>query len=476
MREAAMLEHIAIYFLIFQIVIIIYFVIANGTYTFFTLLSLRDIRKYASTVTHHTIRTRHSGVFYKPLSIIVPAYNEEATIFASVKSLLFLKYPEYELIVVDDGSTDKTMDTLKAEFRLVRVNKAIRLNIKHKPINEVFISLDYPNLHVISKARGGKSDALNAGINASTYPVFCSIDADSLLENEALLRASRLFVEDRKTIATGGIVRVLNGSKIVDGAVTEIMAPKKAIECFQAVEYVRGFFSGRTAWNSLGSLMIISGAFGLFRKDMVLAVNGYRKTVGEDMDLVVRLHKYCREQKIPYNVVFVPDPICFTQVPSDFKSLLKQRNRWHRGLIDSLFFSKKMFLNPRYGTIGIFGYLYFGFLEGFGPIVEFLGYLGFILFFLFGYLNRDFALLFFVVAILWAMWINIGAVLLDDILYKRYKSIKDLLKLCLFGFFEMLGYRQLITMERMIATFMFWRKGWGKAKREKIEVENNEKY
>ena len=173
--------------------------------------------------------------------------------------------------------------------------------------------------------------------------------------------------------------------------------------------------------------------------------------------------------------MFVPDPICFTQVPTDFKSLLDQRNRWHRGLIDSLLHSKKMFLNPKYGNVGTFGYIYFGFLEGLGPIIEFIGYVSFILFYLFGRLNSDFALLFFIVAVLWGMWLNIGSVLLDDILYKRYKNIKDLLKLCMYGFFEMLGYRQLITMERVIATFMFWSKKWGKAKRQKIRTnENNE--
>ena len=464
-----MLEKIAIFLLVFQIVIFVYFLIVNGTYSFFTLLSLKDIKKYASTVTQHNIKTLLAGVFYKPLSIIVPAYNEEPTIIANIRSLLSLQYPEYEIIVVNDGSTDKTLEKLIKEFRLVKIEKSIRLIIRHKPIIDVFTSLDYPNMFVINKENGGKSDALNAGINASAYPIFCSIDADSLLEIEALLRAARLFAEDKKIIATGGIVRVLNGSRIENGVVTEIMAPRKAIECFQAVEYVRAFLSGRTAWSYFGSLLIISGAFGLFRKDMVLEIKGYRHTVGEDMDLVVRLHKYCREKKIPYKIVFVPDPICYTQAPSDLRSLLRQRNRWHRGLIDSLLFCRKMFLNPKYGNIGVFGYLYFLFIEALGPIIEFLGYIGVILFYIFGYISKEFAFLFFVVAVLWGMWINVGSILLDDILYKRYKSLKDLLKLSLFGFLEMLGYRQLITMERVIATFEFWRKDWGKAKRQEIK-------
>jgi len=471
-----MLDHLVGYFFAFQIIIIFYFILANGMYTFFIILSLVDITKYATIVTRHNIKSILSDAFYKPLSIIVPAFNEESTIVTSITSLLALKYPEYEVIVVDDGSADETMEKLRQAFRLVKIDMTVQLTLHHKPIMGIYISLDHANLIVVSKENGGKADALNAGINVSSYPIFCSIDADSLLESEALLRSARLFVEDKRIIAIGGIVKVLNGSKIENGVVTEIMAPKKAIECFQAVEYIRGFLSGRTAWNYFGSLLIISGAFGLFRKDMVLAVKGYRNTVGEDMDLVVRLHKYCLDKEIPYKILFIPDPICFTQVPSDIKSLLDQRNRWHRGLIDSLLFSKKMFLRPKYKTVGTFGYLYFGFLEGLGPIIEFLGYVGFILFFFFGYLNKDFALLFFAVAILWGMLINIGSVLLDSILYKRYKRVIDLLKLCLFGFFEMLGYRQLITIPRMIATFTFWKKDWKKAKRQKISLNETHKH
>lgn len=465
-----MFEALTIFIPIFQVIIISYFVIANSIYTIFTIFALFDIKRYATKASYYKILNRLAGSYYRPLSILVPAYNEEKTIITNIRNLLALEYPEFEVLLINDGSTDNTLEKLKEEFRLVRIDRPVRLIVRHKPIKEVFVSLDYPNFIVIDKERGGKADALNAGINVSSYPIFCSIDADSLPERGALLRASRLFVEDKRVIATGGIVRVLNGSKIENGVVTEVRAPQRAIECFQAVEYVRAFFTGRTAWSHIGSLMIISGTFGLFRKDMAQAIGGYRETVGEDMDIIVRLHKHCRKDKIPYRIIFVPDPICFTQVPSDFKSLLKQRNRWHRGLIDSLWFSKGMFLNPVYGAIGTIGFLYFGFIEGLGPIIEFLGYVGFILFFIFGFLNKDFALLFFVIAILWSMWINVSSVLLDDILYKRYRGLNDLLKLCLFGFLEMLGYRQLITAERMIATFTFWTKGWGKPERREIKV------
>lgn len=467
-----MLEASGIFLSVFQFIILLYFILINGIYTFFTIISLKDIRFYSNTVTIQSIKNLLSGIFYRPLSIIVPAYNEEGTIVATVRSLMALHYPEFEVIIVNDGSEDATLEKLLSEFRLVKIEMTIRFILSHKQVRGTYISLDYPHLLVIDKENGGKADALNAGINASKFPLFCSIDADSLLEDDALLKVARLFVEDREVIATGGIVRVLNGCAIEDGIVTEVRAPKKHIECFQAVEYTRGFLSGRTSWNFFGSLLIISGAFGMFRKDTVMAVNGYRhNTVGEDMDLVIRLHRHCKDNKIKYKIIFVPDPVCWTQVPSDMTSLLKQRNRWHRGLIDSLWFNRAMFFNPKYGTVGLIGYPYFVFVEAVGPIVEFTGYISFIIFYLFGLISREFAFLFFVFAILWGMWINFGSILLDNLIYRRYKGIKDILKLCLFGLMEFFGYRQIIVMERLLATSQFWKKEWGKPKRQEIKSE-----
>jgi cellulose synthase/poly-beta-1,6-N-acetylglucosamine synthase-like glycosyltransferase len=456
---------------ILQLVVFVYFIIVNGTYTLFTIISLKDIRTHLSTISNQSIRNLLSGVFYRPLSIIVPAHNEQENIVTTVKSLLSLSYPEYEVIVVDDGSSDSTLQELIRNFRLVRVEKPISIVLQHEPLAAVYASLDCEYLTVISKKNGGKSDALNAGINFSRFPLICSIDADSLLENDALLRAARLFVEDKEVVATGGIVRVLNGCSIKDGAVTRVQAPKKGLECFQAVEYTRSFLSGRTSWNFLDSLLIISGAFAIFRKDMVMAIKGYRKTVGEDMDIVVRLHRHCRKNKIRYKILFVPDPVCWTQVPGDLVSLLKQRNRWHRGLIDSLWKNRGMLFNPRYGKVGFIGYPYFLFIEALGPVVEFFGYCLLVVLYFLGWINREFVLLFFFLAILWGMWLNLGSIMLDNMIYRRYGSVGDLLKLFLFGLLEFLGYRQLIVVERFIATILFWKKEWGKPKRQEMKGE-----
>lgn len=466
-----MFKIIALFLLGFQLVIFIYFLILNLSYTLFILISIKDIKRYTKSLTPQGLQKILSSLFYKPISIIVPAYNEEETIVATVRSLLSLYYPEFEVIVVNDGSTDSTLERLIKEFKLKRVNSPLRLALEHKPIRAVYASISHANLVVIDKENGGKADALNTGINSSHFPIFCCIDADSIIANDALLRASRVFMEDKEIVATGGIVRVLNGCKVEGGTVTEVKAPKKALECFQAIEYTRGFLFGRTSLNFFKSLLIISGAFGIFRKDMIIEIGGYRHTVGEDMDLVVRLHKYCMDKNIRYKIIFIPDPICWTQVPFDFSSLLKQRNRWHRGLIDSLFFSKKMFLNPKYGSVGLFGYPYFMFIEALGPLIEFTGYFGFILFYLFGFISRDLAFLFFALAFVWGILININTLILDNLIYRRYKTLGDLLKLCIFGMLEFFGYRQLISVERLIATFQFWKKSWGKPEREKMGAE-----
>ena len=450
-----------------QAVIFIYFFAINSTYTLLILFALKDIvqHSYLST-SRGARRLLTSDAYYKPVSVIVPAYNEAAVISNSVKSLLNLHYPEFEIIVVNDGSSDGTLARLKADFNLEPYTKPVRLQIPHSPINDIYSSKDYPNLMVVDKTNGGKADAINAGINVSSYPIFCSIDADSLLEPDAILKSSKLFIEDDELIATGGIVRVMNGCRLKDGAVLEIELPKTTLETLQVMEYTRAFLSGRTGWNLLKSLLIISGAFGVFRKDMVVAVKGYRRTVGEDMDLVMRLHMHCLDNKIPYKIFFVPDPVCWTQVPFSLKMLLKQRNRWHRGLIDCLLSNRAMILNPKYGAVSLLGVSYFFFVEVLGPVIELLGYISIPILYLVGLLNVKFMLLFITVAVLWGISINIAAIFLDSYNYRRYKKNKDILQLCFISIVEFFGYRQITLLERVRASFSFRETSWGTQKRQ----------
>ncbi|UFS70770.1 glycosyltransferase family 2 protein [Geomonas sp. RF6] len=457
-----------------QLLVFVYFLLVNCYYSISSLIALLDIRGQLAIASRQHIRNLVTGVYYRPISILVPAYNEEATIATSLRFSLSLRYPEFELVVVNDGSTDNTMEVLRREFRLVQIEKPIKIVLQHNRIRGVYVSLDHPHLVVVDKENGGKADALNAGINASQYPLVCSVDADSLLEEDALMRAAKLFVEDREVVASGGIVRVLNGCTVVNGKVTEVRAPSRFIERLQSVEYLRGFLVGRTSWNCTNSMLIISGAFGIFRKDIVLAIGGYRRTVGEDMDIVIRMHRHCLERKIPCKVVFVPDPVCWTQVPSDWRSLLQQRNRWHRGLIDSLWHSRRMTLNPRYGAVGLLAFPYFILAEALGPLIEFLGYVSFVIFYFMGMLSRDFALIFLTLAVVWGMSLNLAAVLLDNLIYRRYKGVADLLKISACAFLEGLGYRQLLVVERLFATFTLFRRDWDKPVRREIKHEQLE--
>jgi len=455
-----------------QYAVLFYFLAVNSIYTLLVILAWRDIIRHAHLATSRSARRQLTGEFYyKPVSVIVPARDEEAVIVQSVRALLNLHYPEFEIIVVNDGSSDGTLSRLKTEFALAVSKKPVRLRVPHEPIRGVYGSPEHPNLFVVDKENGGKADAINAGINVSSYPIFCSIDADSLLEPDAILKSSKLFLEDDELIATGGIVRVLNGCEVRNGAVTDIRLPRAPLEALQVLEYTRAFLSGRTGWNALNSLLIISGAFGVFRKDIVVAVNGYRKTVGEDMDLVMRLHRHCADNAIPYKILFVPDPVCWTQVPFTLRALLRQRNRWHRGMIDALIANRAMILNPKYGKTSLFGVSYFVFVELLSPLIELLGYVFLPSFWLAGLLDTRFMLLFLVLVVAWGISINISAVFLDTYNFRRYRRTSDILRLCLLGAGEFLGYRQLMFIERLRATLSFRQTHWGAQTRKVMEKE-----
>lgn len=258
-----------------------------------------------------------------PVSVLVPAFNEQLTVVSTVRALLGLNYSHHEVVVVNDGSTDHTLARLVAEFSLVPFPEAYRVRLVTQRIRTVYRSTTHPNLRVIDKENGGKSDALNAGINAARYPLFCAVDADSVLQRESLARAVRPFLEDASTVAVGGTVRLANGCTIVDGFVEKVGLPRNPLALLQVVEYLRSFLFGRLGWSPFNALMVISGAFGVFRKDVVLDAGGYRTdTVGEDMELVMRLHRHCRAAGRRYRIVFIADPICWTEAPEDRKSVV----------------------------------------------------------------------------------------------------------------------------------------------------------
>lgn len=450
----------------FQVLILLAFLIINGSYTYITLFAFRHLRDTSDSspnLDRLLALTRLANL--RPITIAIPAYNEQLTLVDTIRAATQINYPEYEIVVVNDGSTDSTLERLKEAFQLVAIDRPQQMLVETEPVRAVYVSETFPQVWVIDKANGGKADALNCGLNYSRYPLFCAIDADSILDPDALLRMGHQFLINRNLIAAGGSVRVLNGCEIEGSRIKKIRSPRGILANIQIVEYLRGFMAGRVALGEYESLLIISGAFGIFRKDLLVAIEGYRKTVGEDMDIVLRLHRYCVEQDIRYKVYFVPEPVCWTQVPSDFLSLLRQRNRWQRALVDSIWHNRTMLFNPRYGRVGTVGMPFFLFIELFGPLVEFVGYLGFVLFFIFHMLNPIFAVLFFVVSILWGMWLNAAAVLLDNFVQHKYESLFDSYRIAILGTLEYLGYRQVLAVERLIATFQVGETQWGHAHR-----------
>ena len=452
----------------FNIFIIVYVAIVGMINLIQMLMSLIFSVMYIKKAKFSDIKLYKESYNMIPISILIPAYNEEEVIIQSIKSLLPLEYSNYEIIVINDGSKDKTLKRIIRTFKLKKITFPIKPKIKTCPIKGVYCNPDYPNLLLVDKENGGKADALNAGINVSRYPYFVSLDADSLLDSDALVRIALAFMEYKYTVAVGGIIRVSNGSIIKNGRVIKLALPKNRLAMFQVVEYLRAFLVGRTGWSILKTVLIISGAFGAFQKDAVLQIGGYAiNTIGEDMDIVVRLHKYFHEKKYKYKISFLPDPICWTQVPEDTKDLYKQRRRWQIGLIDTLKRNKTMMLNPKYGSCGMIALPYFFLFEFIAPVVEALGWIFIPLSYFLGVLSFQFFIAFLIASTVFGVILSVGALVIEEYTFNKYVKISEFLRLCLYAVIENFSYRQMTVMFRLIAIFGFkkFEHSWEKALR-----------
>ncbi|OGP18608.1 MAG: hypothetical protein A2V21_306200 [Deltaproteobacteria bacterium GWC2_55_46] len=449
-----------IYLLIswFNHFVLAYYFAANGIYLLLLVLASGVIVVHLSRLEYGRYQqTIHPSVA-PPVSIIMAAFNEEANIVESVRSLLGLDYPDHEVIVVNDGSRDSTIQRLIDGFGLTRVNVIYRESIRTSRVVGFYLNAEVPKLIVVDKVHGGKADSLNVGINVSRAPYFCSVDADSILEESAITRLMRPIIEEPNLVkATGGIVRIANGSEISEGRLQNVKLPPDTLSKLQIVEYIRSFLFGRAGLSKLNSLLIISGTFSMFHKKTVQAVGGFmRNTVTEDMELVVRLHKYLRDNRIKYRINFVPDPICWTEAPRDLKMLKRQRRRWHLGLAESIYIYRSMLFKPRYGRIGFFALPYQLFIELLGPVIEITGYFVVTASFLLGLVDKYFFFLFLVMAILIGIFFSMAAVLLEEFSYKRYKRFRDMLMLLFYGVLENFGYRQLLAFWRTQAVLSFF--------------------
>ena len=451
-----------------NIFVFVYFIFVNVSYIALVLLSYFQTKQSKKESSIFQLSGLFDTRLYKSISILAPAFNEEESIIESTRALLNLKFADYEVIVINDGSTDQTLEKLIENFQLKKIDRFVPKKIETKQIRCIYGSHRYPNLVVIDKENGRKADALNAGINVSRKDLICAVDSDTLLEPTVLQKMLMGFVADPTTVAVGGVVRVANGCTFELGEVQKVNVPKTFIGRVQAVEYLRAFLFGRTGWDYFDSLLIISGAFGVFDRKSVIKVGGYlHDTVGEDMELVVRLHHYYRDKNEPYRVRFLPEPVCWTEVPESWKVLGRQRNRWQRGLADTLWRHKKMFLNPKYGRLGFFAMPFYLFVELLSPIVELAGYFIVAISFWIGVINIKFALLFLTAAVLLGMILSVLSVLMEELTFRKYDRLRDVLILILFAFLENLGYRQIHAWWRFrgLIDFLRGKKGWGEMTR-----------
>lgn len=429
-----------------------YYLATNIAYLLMLIIALRTSALHQRRLRSHRLDWLKETPMTPPITVIAPAHNEEASIRVAVRNLLELDYPELEIVVVNDGSEDSTLDELRKEFELRRVRTVYVPMTKSAPVRSVYRSAKDSRLIVIDKmAAGSKADAVNAGLNVATSPYVCVVDADSVLEPDALLRIMIPILEDpERVVAVGGIVRVLNGSEVEGGRLARARLPRKSIEAVQVIEYLRAFLIGREAWAQGNMLTIIAGAFGLFRTDLVRAVGGYRaSSIGEDLDLVVRLHRHLREKGADYQIRFVPDPMCWTEVPSDLQSLGTQRARWQKGLLDVLWGNRDMLFRGQYGRIGWFAIPYLWLFELLAPIIEMVGITTIIVSASLGVLNPGLFLQFLIFGYAFGTAISIGSVLQEEMTYKRYNDWKDVARLVAYCFLEHFPYRQLHMIWRL---------------------------
>jgi cellulose synthase/poly-beta-1,6-N-acetylglucosamine synthase-like glycosyltransferase len=403
------------------------------------------------------------------ITIIAPAFNEGLTIVENVRSLLSLRYVNYEVMVVNDGSKDDTMQKLIAAYDLVKVDRKISPDWQSKPIRGIYKSKhqSFSKLTVIDKENGGKSDALNTGMALSTNKYVGCIDVDCLLLPDALLHVVKSFYQrsKKKVIAVGGVIRIANSCTITGGQLEEIRLPKNWLAKFQLLEYTRSFILGRMAWGRIDSLLIISGAFGFFDREIALAVGGYdTNTVGEDMEIVFKMRKYMHEHKQPYTVEYIPDPLCWTEVPEDLKILVNQRDRWSRGNLETLFKHREMFFNPKYGRLGILSYPYWFFYEWLSPLLEFFGFFSILLFFYLGILNIEFFIAITATVYMFSVMFSFFAILWDVYSYNEYRKTKDILTLMLCAIIEPFVFHPIVVWAAIRGNYKKLFKiqsGWG---------------
>ena len=458
--------------IIFDNLIFIYAVIICLSYTVLAMFSARLLYKYFKTNSFVDYTLILTSPFAPSISMVAASFNESKTIVDNIRALLSLHYNNYEVIIVNDGSTDDSMEKIIRVYEMEKVDYAVNYRLKTQVVRGVYKSKNksYSNLVVVDKENGGKADALNAGINISCKDYFVAIDVDCIIQPDALLKLVKPILDsgDRRVIATGGVIRIANSCIFQDGYMVDINLPKNIWARFQVLEYTRAFLMGRMAWSELNGLLIISGALGLFDRELTIQCGGYlTDTVGEDMELVVKIRKTMWDNGIKHHVAYVPDPLCWTEAPTNLKLLGRQRDRWTRGNMETLFIHRKMFFNPKYGKLGMLAYPYWFFFEWLAPIIEFLGISYVLILALVGDVNWPFFLLMLCFIYAFAVTFSIWALLYEEVTFQKYKHRSDLFKLILVAFIEPFIYHPLGVFWALHGNISYIRgvKKWGKMER-----------
>jgi poly-beta-1,6-N-acetyl-D-glucosamine synthase len=443
-----------------------------GSYVTLALFSAVSMLKYIRKNSFVDYKVLLSSPLAPSISIIAPAFNEGKTIVDNIRSLLSLHYNDFEVIIVNDGSSDNSMEKIIKAYDLEPVEFVYEEKIRTQPIRGIYKSRNkaFNKLIVIDKKNGGKSDALNAGINFSQKEFISVVDVDSVLVEDALLIMAKPFLEEtgKKIIASGGVIRIANSCVIEDGKITEVKLPNKLLPRIQVLEYTRSFLMGRMAWSKLNGLLLVSGAFGMFNRDILVKIGGYNTSlVGEDMELIVRMRRYMAEQKEPYRVIYIPDPLCWTEVPATLKVLGRQRDRWTRGTMESIFLHFKLFFNPKFGNLGMLGHPYWFFFEWLAPLVEFIGIIYFIVIAILGIPNWPFFFLLLGVVYLFAITLTHWAILFEELSFHRYNRKREVIKMLLTSILEPIFFHPFILMFTLRGNFKYFigEKSWGKMDR-----------
>ncbi|MBU2046134.1 MAG: glycosyltransferase [Bacteroidetes bacterium] len=430
------------------------------SYGLLALFSLREIKKYKQKDNLFDYQLLLSSPYLPSISVIAPAFNEGKVILNGLQSFLSLSYPKFEVILVNDGSTDDTLQQLIDEYELVKVDFAYHEVIKTQPVKQIFKSTNpaYSKLVVIDKENGNsKADASNAGINAAIYPLFLCTDVDCILHKDTLIKLVKPFIEEQdRVIASGAAIRISNSCEVKNGYIKKVNAPRQFLPLFQELEYIRAFILGRMAWSSINALMLVSGGLGLFDKDIVIKAGGYNHvSFGEDMELISRMRIYMHDHKLKYKVRYIPESLCWTEVPSDIKIFARQRTRWSKGLAQTLWFHKKVTFNPKYKIFGLLTFPYFILFEWLAPLLEFGGIIYYIYLIITGQINWEFAIILLQFVYSFSVLITITSVLYDEITGIKYSKKSEVFRLCLAAVAEPFVYHPLVLFFSLRGDWFF---------------------